>query len=119
MKKLMLLGGSRFLFPVVREAQALDLHVITCDYLPDNPAHKIADEYQNVSIIDREAVLRKAREREIDGIMSFACDPGVTTAAYVAEQMGLPNVGPWESVQILQNKDRFRAFLRDHGFPVP
>ena len=30
--------------------------------------------------------------------MSFACDPGVVTAAYVAEQMGLPNVGPYESV---------------------
>ena len=119
MKKLMLLGGSRFLFPVVREAHALGIHVITCDYLPDNPAHKISDEYQNISIVDREAVLRVAREREIDGIMSFACDPGVTTAAYVAEQMGLPNVGPWESVEILQNKGLFRTFLKEHGFPVP
>ena len=51
--------------------------------------------------------------------MSFACDPGVITAAYVAEQMGLPNVGPYESVCILQNKGRFREFLTKNGFTVP
>lgn len=119
MKKLLLLGGSHFLFPVIREAQALGIYTVTCDYLPDNPAHRISDEYRNVSIIEKDAVLALAEELQIDGVMSFACDPGVTTAAYVAEQLGLPNVGPYASVEILQNKDRFRAFLRDHGFPVP
>jgi biotin carboxylase len=33
--------------------------------------------------------------------------------------MGLPSFGPFESVVILQNKDKFRAFLRDNGFNVP
>ena len=119
MKKLLLLGGSRFLLPVIREAKSLGCHTVTCDYLPDNIAHRYSDEYHNVSIIDREAVLALARELQIDGIMSFGCDPGVVTAAYVAEQMGLPNVGPYESVAILQDKGRFRTFLREHGFTVP
>lgn len=51
--------------------------------------------------------------------MSFACDPGVITAAYVAEKMGLPNVGPYESVCILQNKGKFREFLKENNFTVP
>jgi phosphoribosylaminoimidazole carboxylase (NCAIR synthetase) len=119
MKKLMLLGGAQYLLPVIREAKALGLYVITCDYLPDNIAHKYADEYKNVSIIDKEAVLQAAQELEIDGIMSFACDPGVATAAYVAEKMGLSFAGSYEAVSILQNKGRFRAFLRDKGFTVP
>ena len=119
MKKLLLLGGSRFLLPVIREAKALGCHTITCDYLPDNIAHRYSDEYHNVSIVDREAVLALARELQVDGVMSFACDPGVVTAAYVAEQLGLPNVGPYESVCILQDKGRFRAFLKEHGFTVP
>ena len=119
MKKLLLLGGAHYLLPVIREAHALGLYVITCDYLPDNPAHRFADEYRDVSIIDKEAVLAAAREMEIDGVMSFACDPGVVTAAYVAEQMGLPSVGSYEAVSILQDKGRFRAFLRDNGFTVP
>ena len=119
MKKLLLLGGSRYLLPVIREAKALGLHTITCDYLPENIAHRYSDEYHNVSITDLEATLALARELKVDGVMSFACDPGVVTAAYVAEKMGLPNVGPLESVRILQDKGRFRAFLRDHGFRAP
>ena len=119
MKKLLLLGGSRYLLPVIESAHKLGLYVITCDYLPDNIAHKYSDEYHNVSIIDKEAVLSLAKELKIDGIMSFACDPGVVTAAYVAEKMGLPAAGSFESVSILQNKAKFRAFLEKNGFNVP
>ena len=87
MKKLMVLGGSRYALPVIEAAHRLGIYVITCDYLPDNIAHKYSDEYCNVSIIGQEKNLDAARKLNIDGIMSFACDPGVITAAYVAEQM--------------------------------
>lgn len=119
MKKLLLLGGSRYLLPVIESAHKLGLYVITCDYLPNNIAHKYSDEYHNVSIIDKDAVLALAKELKIDGIMSFACDPGVVTAAYVAEKMNLPSAGSFESVSILQNKAKFRAFLEKNGFNVP
>lgn len=118
-KRLMLLGGLRYLLPVIEAAHKEGYYVITCDYLPDNIAHKYSDEYCNVSIIDKEAVLEKARELKIDGIMSFAVDPGVVSAAYVAEKLGLPFAGSYESVKILQNKDLFRQFLTENGFNVP
>lgn len=119
MKKLLLLGGSRYILPIIEAAHNLGIYVITCDYLPDNIAHKYSDEYCNVSIIEKDAVLALAEEKQIDGIMSFACDPGVVTAAYVAEKLGLPSYGSYESVSILQNKGRFRQFLTEHGFNVP
>ena len=118
-KKLMLLGGIRYLLPVIKAAHEQGYYVITADYLPDNIAHKYSDEYVNVSIIDKEAVLKVAQEKKIDGIMSFGVDPGVVAASYVQNQMGLPSFGPFESVEILQNKDKFRAFLTKHGFNVP
>lgn len=115
----MLLGGIRYLLPVIKAAHEQGYYVITADYLPGNIAHKFSDEYVNVSIIDKDAVLRVAKEKQIDGIMSFGVDPGVVSAAYVQEKMRLPSFGPYESVCILQNKDRFRAFLAEHGFNVP
>ena len=118
-KKLMLLGGIRYLLPVIKAAHEQGYHVITADYLPDNIAHKFSDEYVNVSIIDKKAVLKVAQEKQIDGIMSFGVDPGVVAASYVQEKMGIPSFGPYESVCILQNKDRFRAFLAENGFNVP
>lgn len=119
MKKLMILGGSRYALPVIKAAHELGVYVITADYLPDNIAHRYSDEYCNVSIVDREATLLAARERAIDGVISFACDPGVLTAAYIAEKMNLPSGGSYEAISILQNKRRFRAFLAEHGFRVP
>lgn len=118
-KKLMLLGGIRYLLPVIKAAHEQGYYVITADYLPDNIAHKYSDEYVNVSIIDKEAVLKVAVEKQIDGIMSFGVDPGVVSASYVQEKMGLPSFGPYESVVILQNKDKFRKFLTENGFNVP
>lgn len=118
-KTIMLLGGIRYLLPVIESAHRMGYYVITADYLPNNIAHKFSDEYVNVSIIDKDAVLKVALEKQIDGIMSFGVDPGVLSAAYVQEQMGLPSCGPYESVEILQNKDRFRAFLTKNGFNAP
>lgn len=118
-KKLMLLGGIRYLLPVIKAAHDQGYYVITADYLPDNIAHKYSDEYVNVSIIDKEAVLKVAQKKKIDGIMSFGVDPGVVSASYVQNMMGLPSFGPFESVEILQNKDKFRAFLAENGFNVP
>ena len=118
-KKLMLWGGIRYLLPVIKAAHEQGYYVITADYLPDNIAHKYSDDYANVSIIDKEAVLKVAKEKRIDGIMSFGVDPGVVSASYVQDKMGLPSFGPYESVCILQNKERFRSYLSEHGFNVP
>ena len=118
-KKLMLLGGLSYLIPVIETAHKLGIHVITVDYLPDNTAHKYSDEYHNVNIVDIDAVLQLARELQIDGIMSFAVDPGVITAAYVAEKMNLPFQCSFENACILQDKSLFRKFLKDNKFNTP
>ena len=115
----MLLGGIRYLLPAIEAAHKHGAYVITVDYLPDNIAHKYSDEYHNVSILDKEAVLKLAKELHIDGILSYAVDPGVITAAYVAEQMGLPFTCTYEAACILQDKSRFRQFLADNGFNCP
>jgi len=117
-KKLLLLGGLRYLIPVIKSAHEQGYFVITCDYLPNNIAHQYSDEYINASITDKEAILKIAMDNHIDGIMSFAVDPGVMTASYVAEKMGLPGC-PYKSVQILQNKVLFRNYLSKNGFNVP
>lgn len=118
-KKLMLLGGIRYLLPAIEAAHKHGCHVITVDYLPYNIAHQYSDEYHNVSILDKEAVLKLAQELKIDGILSYAVDPGVPAAAYVAEQMGLPFTCSYKSACIMQDKASFRQFLHEHGFNCP
>ena len=119
MKKVLLLGGSKYIIPVIDACHQLGYQAITCDFLPDNIAHQYSDAYYNVSILDKNAVLQLAEELQVDGVLSFACDPGVETMAYVSEKLGLPCVGSYQSVLTLQDKTLFRAFLTEHGFQVP
>lgn len=43
-KKLMLLGGIRYLLPVIEVAHKMGVSVIAADYLPNNIAHKCSDD---------------------------------------------------------------------------
>ncbi len=117
-KKILFLGGSLFQIPPIKYAKEQGHHVITCDYLPDNPGHKFAHEFHNVSTTDKDAILKLAKELKVDGIVAYASDPAAPTQAYVANKLGLPS-NPYESVEILARKDLFRDFLKKHNFLVP
>lgn len=117
-KRILLLGGSYFQVPSVKYAREAGYHVITCDYVPENPGHQFANEYFNVSTTDKENILELAQQLNIDGIVAYASDPAAPTAAYVSERLQLPG-NPYQSVKILTEKDLFRLFLRENGFNAP
>lgn len=117
-KKILLLGGSAQQIIAIETAKRLGYETVLCDYLPDNPGQHHADHFYLVSTTDKEAVLEVAKREHIDGVLAYASDPAAPTAAYVAEKLGLPG-SPYESVEILCNKDKFRAFLSEHGFCTP
>lgn len=117
-RRLLILGGTDYQVTAIRYAKRQGHHVITCDYLPDNPGHRLADEYHNVSTTDQAGVLALAERLRIDGILAYASDPAAPTAAYVAERLGLPG-NPYESVLVLTHKDLFREFQHAHGFNAP
>ena len=118
MKKILLLGGSAQQVVAIETSKRLGYYTVLCDYLPDNPGQYHADKFYPISTTDKEAVLDVAKQEDIDGIIAYASDPAAPTAAYVAEQLGLPT-DPYESVDILCNKDKFRKFLAENGFDHP
>lgn len=117
-KRILMLGGSYFQVPAIKYAKDSGCYVITCDYLPENPGHKYADEYYNISTTDLKGVLELAINLKIDGVVAYASDPAAPTAAYVSEVLNLPG-NPFRSVKILTEKDLFRKFLLDNDFNVP
>lgn len=117
-KRILILGGSYFQIPAIKYARSAGYHVITCDYRPDNPGHKYAHEYYNVSTTDMEGVRTLANQIHVDGILAYASEPAAPTAAYVGNRLGMFS-NPYESVSTLTNKDLYRSFLRKHGFNAP
>lgn len=118
MKKILFLGGADIQVSAIIKAKELGHYIITCDYLPDNPGHKFADEYYNISTTDKNSVLNLAQKLKIDGILAYASDPAAPTAAYVAEKMGLPT-NPYHVVETMSRKDLFREFMKKNGFLIP
>lgn len=118
MKKIISLGGNFYQMTAVKAAKKMGIYVIDVDYLPDNPAHRYADEYYNISITEKEQILELAKELQVDGIISYASDVGAPTAAYVAEKMGLPT-NSYETVFRMTRKDLFHPFLKKNGFFIP
>jgi biotin carboxylase len=117
-KKILFLGAAPTQIPPIQYALEQGYHVITCDYLPDNPGHRLAHESYNVSTTDKDAVLEIAMRLGIDAIVAYASDPAAPTAAFVSARLGLPG-NPYQSVLTLARKDLFRAFLEENGFNVP
>lgn len=118
MKKILLLGGSAQQVIAIETAKRMGYYTVLCDFLPDNPGQYKADKFYLVSTTDKDAVLDVAQAEGIDGILAYASDPAAPTAAYVAEKMDLPG-SPYNSVEILCNKDLFRSFLAKNGFCTP
>lgn len=104
--------------PPIRYAKEQGHYIITCDYLPDNPGHQLADEYYNISTTDTEAVFELAAGLNLDAVVAFGSDVAALPAAFVAEKLGLPG-NPYSSVRILTQKDLFRNFLLENDFNVP
>lgn len=113
-----MLGGSAQQIVVIQTAKELGYYTVLCDYLIDNPGRKYADKFYLVSTIDKKGVLEVAEKERVDGVLAYASDPAAPTAAYVAKKMNLCS-NPYESIEILCNKDLFRKFLKENEFCTP
>ncbi|HOF54835.1 MAG TPA: ATP-grasp domain-containing protein [Prolixibacteraceae bacterium] len=117
-KRILFLGGAYAQIPIIREAKNRNMYVITCDYFPENPGHKLADEYFNVSTTDLNGVLKLAEKVKPDYVVAYASDPAAPTAAYVSEKLGLPG-NSYHSILNLAHKHIFRNLLKSNGFNTP
>ncbi|MDR2386831.1 MAG: ATP-grasp domain-containing protein [Deltaproteobacteria bacterium] len=118
MRKILVLGASKYQIPTILKAQSLGYAAVTADNLPDNPGHKLANVSHKVSTTDFSGLSAIAAQEKISGVIAPATDVAVTTAAMIAKAFGLPGP-PIESAIILTDKANFRSFLTGRGFPCP
>jgi biotin carboxylase len=116
--KLLFLGGADIQVPAIEKAKGLGFHVVTCDYLPGNPGHRVSDEYHNVSTTDIPAVVSLAERLGVDAVTAYASDPAALTAAHVVDHLGIPG-NSVDSVRPFCDKVAFRELQRKCGVPAP
>lgn len=119
MKKVLILCASHNDLGLINALRKLGYYIYATGAVPDLIGEKYVDEYIRADYSNKELVLELARKLEIDNICACCNDFGVYTAAYVAEQMGLPGYDSYENTLLLNNKDKFKQFAKKNGIITP
>ena len=117
-KKILVLPAGVFQIPLIQKAKESGHYVITADYCPKNPGHRISDEHYIVSTTNITQCTRLAKQLEIDAVVTCASDTTIPTVAYIAQQLGLSGIS-YDCAITLSDKGQFRKFQRDRGLPHP
>lgn len=91
---------------------------MTCDNRPENPGHKFADRFYNVSITEIETIRSIAKCECADAVLSYASDVGAVSAANVSASLDLATPPP-DTVETFAFKTQFREFLNKNGLNTP
>lgn len=74
------------------------------------PGFQFADESAVINIVDQEACLSYAQEKQVDGVLTAATDYGVLAMSRIAEVMNLPAIN-FASAETIKNKFLVRKAL--------
>lgn len=119
MKKIFILGASILQIPMICEAKKRGLYVYALDYDPKAAGIQYADEYLNVSTIDKKAVLEAAIKYSPDYIITSTSDMPVRTVAWVNEQLGKENGISYEDSIAATDKSQMRLRMQQCNVPIP
>ncbi len=110
MKKLLVIGAGFLQDFVIQKAVSMGYETLTVDADPHAIGFSHAHKHAVVNIVDEKACLEYAKAERVDGVLTAATDFGVLSAAYVAQEMGLPGL-KYEVAQLIKNKYRVRKCL--------
>ena len=110
MKKVLIIGAGFLQDFVIVKAKQMGYFTLAVDADPNAVGFAHADKYAVINIVDEKACLEFARDEQIDGVLTAATDYGVLTAAYIAQEMGIPGLN-YESAKLIKNKYLVRKCL--------
>lgn len=113
MKKILIIGAGFLQQFVIKKAKELGYYTLAVDADENAVGFKYADKYAVVNIVDEMACLQFAKKEKIDGVLTAATDYGVLTAAYIAENLGLPGLR-YDVAKTIKNKYLIRKCLYEN-----
>ncbi len=121
MKKFMILAGGNDQAALIKELKYHfngDVEIILLDMSSNVKAKSCADKFLQISTMDRDAVLKSAKEENIDYILTACGDQPLSTMAYVSAKMGLPCYLSEDDVLNLTNKIYMKRKMVENDIPT-
>lgn len=117
MKKVLILGASRYYIKSIEATKQAGYYVIAIDRNPKSAGFDYANESYVCDIIDKKGVLDIATKLNVNAIVPVN-DYGVPCAAFVAKKLGIEYISE-ETAEVATNKEVMRKkWIEDH-IPCP
>ena len=117
-KKLLILGGSEFQIPLVLKAKELGIITYIVDINSDAPALKYADYSYQLSVKNKEEILKIAKEIMPDGVTVGMVDLAIPTYAYIAKELNLPGISIDSALKATNKYEMIKSF-KENNVPHP
>lgn len=118
-KKLLILGGIRFMLEVAERAKELGVLVYVTDYVKDSPCKAIADKAFMVDATDVDAVAALCKKEKIDGIITGYVDMLLPYYAQICEKTGLPCYATKDQFEMITDKSATKTLCKQYSVPIP
>ena len=112
------LGGTVPHCELIRQLQSRGYYVLLVDYLPNPPAKQVADEHIQESTLDKDAVLRVAKDRKASLVICGCVDQANITACYVMEQLNRRPPYSYETALRITNKGEMKKIMLENDIPT-
>lgn len=114
MKKILILGAGVYQVPLIKTAKRLGIYTIVTSIPGDYPGFEIADKVLYENTVDYEAILRVAKEEQVDGIVTAGTDIAVITVGKVCDTLGLSGL-TFEAAKIACDKMLMKEKYDEYG----
>lgn len=118
MKKLAIIGASYLQMPLIMKAKKMGIETHVFAWKCGDPGEEAADYFYPISITEKEDILEKCKQINIDGIISIASDLAMVAVNYVASYMGLVG-NSLKATEASTNKHTMRKAFEKNGDPSP
>lgn len=118
MKKAIVLGGTTPHITLIQKLQERGYYVILVDYLGNPPAKAYADKHVQESTLDKDIVLKVAKEEHVDLVISTCIDQCNSICCYVAEKLNLPHPYSYQTSLDVTDKGLMKSIMRKNGIPT-
>lgn len=114
-KRLLVLGAGRGQVGLIKTAKKMGIHTIVGTLPSDNlPGLRLADEACYMDISNPDEVLSKAKELNLDGIVTCCLDTGIAALGKVCQQLGFKGLSENAAV-LCQDKLKMKTAFMEHG----
>lgn len=111
-QSILILGAGIYQLPLIRRAKARALRTVVASIPGNYPGFAEADRVYYTNTVDKEAVLRIARDEGVSAVVTTGTDVAVASIGYVCRRLGLAGIGE-EAARLLTDKALMKeAFAR-------